>query len=79
MRRYITRTHAIYGLQMKDYVRLEGDEPKVLPARPTQVTPRNSVAGIAPEGESFTAYTNLQVSNPTLAQCEFEDHANKYE
>lgn len=46
LRRYITRTQAIYGLQMKDYVRFEGDEQNVLPARPAQATPRNSVAGV---------------------------------
>ena len=48
LRRYVTRTQAIYGLQMKDYVRFEGDEPKAQPARPVQVTPRSSVAGVAP-------------------------------
>ena len=48
LRRYVTRTRAIYGLQMKDYVRFEGDEPTAPPARPAQVTPRNSVAGVAP-------------------------------
>jgi len=48
LRRYVTRTQAIYGLQMKDYVRFEGDEPKAPPARPAQVTPRNSVAGVVP-------------------------------
>ena len=48
LRRYVTRTQAIYGLQMKDYVRFEGDEPKAQSAGPAQVKPRNSVAGIAP-------------------------------
>ncbi|MBA2549122.1 MAG: hypothetical protein H0V16_11805 [Burkholderiaceae bacterium] len=48
LRRFVTRTQAIYSLQMEDYVRFEGDEPKAPPARPAQVTPRNSVAGIAP-------------------------------
>jgi hypothetical protein len=48
LRRYVTRTQAIYGLQMKDYVRFEGDETKAPPVRPAQVTPRNSVAGVAP-------------------------------
>ena len=47
LRRYVTRTQAIYGLQMKDYVRFEGDEPSA-PARPAKVTPQNSVAGVAP-------------------------------
>ena len=48
LRRYVTRTQAIYGLQMKDYVRFEGDEPKAPPARPAQAAARNSVAGAAP-------------------------------
>lgn len=48
VRRYITRMQAIYGLEMKDYVRFEGDEPKAPPARRVQVTPHNSVAGVAP-------------------------------
>lgn len=48
LRRYITSTQAIYGLQMKGYVRFEGDEPKVLPAQPAKVPPPNSVAGVAP-------------------------------
>ncbi len=48
LRRYVTRTQAIYGLQMKDYVRFEGDEPQAPPARPTKVTPQNSLAGVAP-------------------------------
>ncbi len=48
LRRFITRTQAIYGLQMKDYVRFEGDEPTAPPTRAKQVTPRNSVAGVAP-------------------------------
>ena len=48
LRRYVTRTQAIYGLQMKDYARFEGDEPTAPPARPAQVNPRNAVAGVAP-------------------------------
>ena len=48
LRRYVTRTQAIYGLQMKDYVRFEGDEPNVPPSRPAKVTPPNSVASVAP-------------------------------
>ena len=48
LRRYVTRTQAIYGLQMRDYVRFEGDEPQAPPARPAQGTPRNSVAGVVP-------------------------------
>ena len=48
LRRYVTRTQAIYGLQMKDYVRFDGEEPTAPPARPAQVNPRNSVAGVAP-------------------------------
>ena len=51
LRRYITMTQAIYGLQMKDYVRFVGDEPtapqvKVAPA--TQVAKPGPAAGIAP-------------------------------
>ena len=48
LRRYVTRTQAIYGLQMKDYVRFEGDEPKAPPAPAVQVKTRDSVAGVAP-------------------------------
>lgn len=51
LRRYVTRTQAIYGLQMKDYARFVGDEPlpqqvRVVPA--VQVTKPASVAGVAP-------------------------------
>jgi hypothetical protein len=48
LRRYVTRTQAIYSLEMKDYVRFEGDEPKAPPAPGAQVTNRDSVAGVAP-------------------------------
>lgn len=51
LRRHVTRTQSIYGLQMKDYVRFEGDEPQVpsKPAAPAaQVTKPASVAGVAP-------------------------------
>ena len=47
LRRFVTRTQKIYGLQMSDYVRFIGDEPKVSPARAAQATPQDSVAGIA--------------------------------
>ena len=47
LRRYITRTQAIYGLQMKDYVRFEGEQ-IVLPARTAQATPGKSVARVEP-------------------------------
>ncbi len=40
LRRFITRTQWIYGLQMRDYVRFEGDEPNALRARATHVTQR---------------------------------------
>ncbi len=48
LRRYVTRTQAIYGLQMKDYVRFEGDEPQAAPARAAQASPLKSLAGVAP-------------------------------
>jgi len=48
LRRYVTRTQLIYGLQMKDYVRFEGDEPQASPAPAAQVTKRDSVVGVAP-------------------------------
>jgi len=51
LRRHITMTQAIYGLQMKDYVRFVGDEPLPPQVRATpaaQVTKPASVAGVAP-------------------------------
>ena len=49
LRRHVTMTQAIYGLQMKDYVRFVGDEPlpqvRVAPA--AQVIKPASVAGVA--------------------------------
>ena len=48
LRRYVTRTQAIYGLEMKDYVRFEGDEPKAPRARAAQASPQNALAGVAP-------------------------------
>jgi len=50
LRRYVTRTQSIYALQMKDYVRFEGDELKA-PAPTAQVT-RESVAAVAPATRS---------------------------
>jgi hypothetical protein len=47
VRQYIWRTRMIYGLQMSDYVRFLGDEPKAGPARAAQATPQDSVAGVA--------------------------------
>ena len=51
LRRFITRTESIYGLQMRDYARFVGDEPsppqsRVAPA--AQVSKPASVAGVAP-------------------------------
>ena len=46
LRRYVTRTQSIYGLEMKDYVRFEGDEPKAPPAPAAQVTKRDSIADV---------------------------------
>jgi hypothetical protein len=51
LRRHVTMTQAIYGLQMKDYVRFVGDEPiapqvKVAPA--PQAPKSAAVAGVAP-------------------------------
>lgn len=51
LRRYITITQPIHGLEMKDYVRFVGDEPffPQARARPApQVTKPASVAGVAP-------------------------------
>lgn len=47
LRQYIWRTQAIYGLQMSDYWRFQGDEPKAKAARATQATPQDSAAGVA--------------------------------
>ena len=47
LRRFITRTESIYGLQMRDYVRFVGDEPPVLRVRAAQATLRDSAAGVA--------------------------------
>lgn len=51
LRRHVTMTQAIYGLQMRDYVRFEGDEPQA-PAKmatpAAQVTKAAAVAGLAP-------------------------------
>ncbi len=42
LRRYVTRTQAIYELQMQDYVRFEGDEPIAPPAPAVQAKTRES-------------------------------------
>ena len=47
LRRFVTRTQKIYGLQMRDYARFVGDEPKVPPAQAAQATTLDSVAGVA--------------------------------
>ncbi len=47
LRRFVTRTEKIYGLQMRDYIRFVGDEPKATSARAAQETSRASVARIA--------------------------------
>jgi hypothetical protein len=47
LRRFVTGTQKIYGLQMRDYVRFVGDEPKVPPAQAAQAMTRDSVAGVA--------------------------------
>ena len=47
LRQYIWRTQTIYGLQMSDYWRFQGDEPKAKAARAAQATPQDSVAGVA--------------------------------
>lgn len=46
LRRFVTGTQKIYGLQMRDYVRFVGDEPKVPPVQAAQATTRDSVAGV---------------------------------
>ena len=51
LRQYVWRTQRIYGLQMSDYVRFEGDEPKPKPARTAQAKPQDSVAAIAPPAQ----------------------------
>jgi hypothetical protein len=48
LRRHVTMTQAIYGLQMKDYVRFVGDEPQAPPAPAAQLTKRDSVASVVP-------------------------------
>ena len=51
LRRHVTMTQAIYGLQMKDYVRFVGDEPaapKLQVASAPQANKPASVAGVAP-------------------------------
>ena len=47
LRRFVTRTQKIYGLQMRDYVRFVGDEPQLPPAQAARATARDSVAGVA--------------------------------
>jgi hypothetical protein len=47
LRRFVTRTQKIYGLQMRDYVRFVGDEPTATRAQATQAPPRDSLAGVA--------------------------------
>ncbi len=48
LRQYVSRTRMIYGLQMTDYTRFEGDEPQSQPAQAKQVKTQNSVAHVAP-------------------------------
>jgi len=50
LRRFITRTESIYGLQMRDYARFVGDEPlpSQVRAPAAQVTKPASVAGVVP-------------------------------
>ena len=47
LRQYVWRTQRIYGLQMSDYARFEGEEPKPKPTRAAQPKPQESVAAIA--------------------------------
>lgn len=47
LRRFVTRTQNIYGLQMRDYARFVGDEPKLAPPPAAQATMRDSIAGVA--------------------------------
>ena len=47
VRRYISRTQNIYGLQMSDYVRFVGDEPRARPAPAANAKPQDSLAGFA--------------------------------
>lgn len=48
LRRYVTRTRMIYGLQMSDYARFEGDEPKASSTRAAQTPAQEPVAGLTP-------------------------------
>lgn len=48
LRRYVTRTRMIYNLQMSDYARFEGDEPKASSTRAAQAPVQGPVAGFAP-------------------------------
>lgn len=46
LRRYVTRTRMIYNLQMSDYARFEGDEPKASSTRVAQAPAQEPVAGL---------------------------------
>lgn len=47
LRRFVTRTQRIYGLQMREYARFVGEEPKVAREQAAQEMTRAPVAGIA--------------------------------
>jgi len=47
LRQYVSRTQRIYGLQMSDYARFEGEEPKPNRFAAAQPKPQESVAAIA--------------------------------
>lgn len=49
LRRYVWRTQAIYGLQMSDYMRFEGDAPTPRSAPAAQAPAEKSVVGLAQE------------------------------
>lgn len=48
LRWHVQRTQKIYGLQMSDYVRFEGDEPQSRSAQAKQAKAQNSMAHVAP-------------------------------
>ncbi len=46
LRQFVARTQKIYGLQMSDYARFVGDEPKAAPVRPAATVPSQAVVGL---------------------------------
>ena len=46
LRQFVSRTQRIYGLQMSDYARFVGDEPKPAAVQAAVATPSPTVAGL---------------------------------